>query len=101
MQHKKQISDQASGCAQRELDKERKYQKKSVAADWFVNFKEFMQSNSQERSNRGSCSTEKSFFLPSLILFYFTVFVDRLADNGGKQDEERCGRFWELPGQGE
>ena len=65
-----------------------------------------MQSNSQERSNRGSCSTEKSLFLffcflPSLILFYFTVFVDRLADNGGKQDEERCGRFWELPGQGE
>lgn len=27
--------------------------------------------------------------------------MNRLADNGGKQDEERCGRFWELPGQGE
>ena len=71
MQHKKQISDQASGCAKRELDKERKYQKKSVAADWFVNFKEFMQSNSQERSNRGSCSTEKSFVF---LFLFFTEF---------------------------
>ena len=30
VQHKKQISDQASACAQRE-DKEQKFQKKSVA----------------------------------------------------------------------
>ena len=30
-----------------------------------------------------------------------TVFLNEWAANGEKQDEERCGQFWELSGKGE
>ena len=58
MQHKKKLSDQESVHTQRE-DKEWKYQKKSVAGGWLINFQELSRQERQRKEASLYCDGEQ------------------------------------------
>ena len=82
-QHKKMTFDQASVCVQWEY-RECKYQKMSEVSGLAYRFSG-VQSSSQEQSSWGNYNKEKRVC---------TVSVNQWATCQEKQDEEKCGPFW-------
>ena len=82
--------DQASACVQWEY-REWKYRKMSEVGGLAYRLSG-VQSSSQEQSSWGNYNREKRVC---------TVSVNQWATNEEKQDEEKCGPFQKLSGQGE
>ena len=90
VQHKKMTFDQTIVCVQREY-RELKYQNMSEVGGFAFRFSG-VRSSSQEQLSWGNYNREKRVC---------TVSVNRWATNEEEHDEEKCGPFQKLSGQGE